>query len=222
MQSITAEQSRAARRELGLSQADVTNALGFNRQYLSDFETGFSTRLTDAQLKKLCAFYQAKIQEANSQGEEISIPFNKPEPERAPAPKVEAVRAKRLAFPVADNVSDETLAATLNTISDNDHRLAELLVLVPEREKGIFGDGDYTEDALAQFREAFSLLATNYLLIRAATGWPALGLSASNINLAGDTLLAKVIGEFKSAFDQAGLLTELAPEQEDQDAKASA
>ena len=62
MQSITAQQSRDARRELGLSQADVTKALNFNRQYLSEFETGFSKRLTDAQLNKLRTFYESKIQ----------------------------------------------------------------------------------------------------------------------------------------------------------------
>lgn len=57
MSLITAQQSRDARRELSLSQTDVTKALDLNRQYLSEFETGFSTRLTNAQLKKLRKFY---------------------------------------------------------------------------------------------------------------------------------------------------------------------
>ncbi len=82
MQPITAQQSRDARRELGLSQADVTNALDFNRQYLSEFETGFSTRLTNAQLKKLRTFYEEKISEANNNGEGITLTFGKDEHEK--------------------------------------------------------------------------------------------------------------------------------------------
>ncbi len=82
MKSITAQQSRDARRELGLSQADVTKALELNRQYLSEFETGFSTRLTNAQLKKLRAFYEDKITEANANGEDITLTFGEPETEK--------------------------------------------------------------------------------------------------------------------------------------------
>lgn len=40
---LTPEQSRRARREFGLSQADVAAVIGVNRVYISDFENGGST-----------------------------------------------------------------------------------------------------------------------------------------------------------------------------------
>ena len=50
----------------------ITNALVFTRQYISEFETGFSTRLTNAQLKKLRTYYEEKIADANNNGEDIT------------------------------------------------------------------------------------------------------------------------------------------------------
>ena len=156
MNPITAQQSRDARRELGLSQTDVTKALDLNRQYVSEFETGFSTRLTNAQLKKLRAFYEEKITEANNNGEDIAITFGLADADKAPA-TLESFTAKRITFPVADEVSDETFNSTLNTISENDKLLVGLLTSTVVRDRAIFGSGELSQITLQALREAFSL-----------------------------------------------------------------
>lgn len=67
---ITPDQCRAARRELGLSQADVSAETGVNRVYVSDFENGGTNRLTAGQKRKLAVFLKAKYQEALDAGED--------------------------------------------------------------------------------------------------------------------------------------------------------
>lgn len=75
MSAITPNQSREARRELGISQADVAGAISVNRVYVSDFESGNLIRLTNAQLRKLRAFYESKIEEARANGDDIAVVF---------------------------------------------------------------------------------------------------------------------------------------------------
>lgn len=204
MDNITAQQSRDARRELGLSQADVTKALDFNRQYLSEFETGFSTRLTNAQLKRLRSYYEEKIEEANENGESITLKFG--EISEKSIAKLETFQAKRITYPVDESVSDATFIATLNKISANDKTLALLLTNAIERNGAIFGECELTETTLSQLRECFTLLSANYLMLRTITGWPELGLSASNDSLTDNTVLSLMMNEVKPSFEQAGLL----------------
>lgn len=206
---INADQSRQARREFGLSQADVAEATGLKRQYLSEFESETALRFTASQLRKLRAFYEKKLKEALADGEEIELVFGEGEVNPASTPaKVEAFATKRFVFPVADEVSDDTLAATLTTISENDKRLAAMLSQVAKRSDSLFGDGEYAESTLQAFRDAFSLLAANYLLIRTVGGWPEIGLAAANISMATDTVLAGIISGARETFEQAGLLGE--------------
>jgi transcriptional regulator with XRE-family HTH domain len=216
--SITAQQSRDARRELGLSQADITNALGFTRQYISEFETGFSTRLTNAQLKKLRTFYEDKIKAANESGEDIALSFDAPETDK-PASRIETYTSKRITFPVDDNVSDATFAATLDTIHNNDKTLVTLLNSVADRSDAMFGAGDLNENTLTNLRECFTLLSANYLMLRSITGWPQLGLSASNENLSSNTVLALMMNEVKASFEKAGLVSDKSDEAENEGAQ---
>jgi len=119
---IIPSQSREARRELGISQADVASAISVNRVYVSDFESGNLIRLTNAQLRKLRAFYEVKIEEARANGDEIDLAFGEKEAETA-TPRIETFSAKQFAFPVGKDVSDEVIAATLTTIGQIDKKL---------------------------------------------------------------------------------------------------
>lgn len=206
MEFITAQQSRDARRELGLSQTEVAKALDFNRQYLSEFETGFSTRLTNSQLNKLRSFYEEKITEANAEGEVISIKFGA---DALPASSlvVETFQSKRVVYPVDDSVSDEVLESTKSAIAKNDAHLVELLTGQAEFKDSFFDSdaGIPTEDTLSKLRECFSLLAANYLMLRSISGWEETGLTASNENLANNTLLWLILNEVRESFDQAGI-----------------
>lgn len=183
MTIITADQSRQARRELGLSQADVAEATGLKRQYLSEYEGGTAQRFTASQLRKLRSFYESKIAEAVAAGDEITLTFGTDDDGQAAdgksAASVETVKAKRFFFPVADEISDETLSSTLATIRANDKKLSDLLTLAAERKEVLFGigEGDYTKDVQQTFRDAFSLISINYLMVRAVGGWPEIGLA---------------------------------------------
>lgn len=207
MQTITPDQSRQARRELGLSQADVAEATGFKRQYVSEFESGTAQRFTPSQLRKLRTLYEGKLAEAREAGEQIDLTFGSEDtaPETI-APTIETVKTKRFHFPVDDLVSDDTLASVLSTIRANDHKLSDLLTQEVVRNDGIFGSGDFTEETLQALRDSLSLLACNYLMVRAVSGWPEIGLSASNDNITGNQVLSAILGSMRGTFETAGLI----------------
>jgi len=205
MTIITPTQSREARRELGISQADVATAVGINRAYVSDYESGNINRLTNGQLRKLRSHYEEKIAAAKEAGDEIEITFGGAEPELLPI-RVEQVAASQCVFPIGKGVSEEAVASTLATIADIDKKLSKLLNTVAKRETVFLGSGSFSEETLAAFREAFSLLASNYLLIRTVGGWPEIGLSAGNMNIAENSVLAELFNEVGPYFEQAGLI----------------
>lgn len=202
---ITPAQSREARRELGVSQADVATAVGINRAYVSDYESGNLNRLTNGQLRKLRSHYEEKIAEAKEAGDEIEITFGEAEPEMLPI-RIEQVASSQCVFPIGKGVSDEAVASTLATIAGIDKKLSSLLNTLAARESAFFGAGEFSEETLATFREAFSLLACNYLLIRTVGGWPEIGLGAGNMNVAENSVLAELLKEVAPYFEQAGLI----------------
>lgn len=205
MPVVTPDQSRQARRELGLSQADVETGTGLKRQYLSEFESGTSNRFTRSQLRKLVEFYSAKIDEARAAGDEIEVTFDDDEPAQ-PVPTVDVAKVKRFHFPVDDAVPDEVVDSVLSAIRINDRKLADVMIQEAVRDDGFFGSGDFTEKTLQALRDALSLLACNYLMVRAVTGWPEIGLSASRDSIADNTVLSAIIGSVQEQFEAAGLL----------------
>lgn len=205
MSLVTPDQSRQARRELGLSQADVEAGTGLKRQYLSEFEAGTSNRFTRSHLRKLVDFYTEKIEAARAAGDEITVTFGEGEADK-PVVAIEAAKVKRVAFMVADEVSGDTLVAVRATMAENDRKLADLLTREAKRDDGFLGSGEFTEESLEAMRGAMSLLACNYLMVRAVSGWPEIGLSASNDNLAGNTVLATILGSVRDQFEAAGLV----------------
>ncbi len=178
MQNITAQQSRDARRELGLSQADVTKALGFNRQYISEFETGFSTRLTNTQLKKLRTFYEDKITETNASGEKITLTFGEAEAEKSSStPTVadpanpEGVQRTLLAvrhLAIDQSLNNEQVINILKKVAANDLEAESLLNEKVER--GVFSD--WSERTDSYLKQVFGLFAANYVLMRHLQGRP--------------------------------------------------
>lgn len=208
---ITADQCRTARRELGLSQADVANAVGINRQYVSEFETGYSNRITAAQLRKLRAFYESKIQEAIADGEEIALTFGEPDtPEEnqktatSPTPLQAAAAAPYRFWPVYLEVDQPIAIKVLGMMQDNDARIAVLLQQSAEKDDGFLGDGEFTEGTKDALQETFSLLSLNYALLRSLSGWPALGLTPSAEDP--QTLRDVIFSTFQAQFEEAGLI----------------
>jgi len=190
---ITADQSRAARRELGLSQADVATAVGINRQYISEYETGYSNRITTVQQRKLRQFYEAKIQEAADNGEEISLVFGNtdaidepqqaiasPDPiaSTAPVSDPEGIQRAVLAIrhlAIDPSITREKISAILEKIEANDQDAIALLKT--KAESGIFSD--WSEETDAMLKEIFGLFAANYVLMRHMQGRPLVALANS-------------------------------------------
>lgn len=209
---ITPDQSRTARRELGVSQADVASALNLNRQYLSEFENGHTSRLTSNQLRKLRTFYEEKIAEAKANGDDIDITFGE-NPPKEPPPKVELFSAKRISLSVADDVPVQVLGSTLDLVQDNDARLAVLLQQQVAHEDGFMGSGEFTSDTIDAMQEIFALLSLNYVLYRTLGGWPALKLSAGPDNL--QTLSDLIFDTYRPQLEAAGLVTPPAQQSEE-------
>ena len=105
-----------------------------------------------------------------------------------------------------DAISDETLSAVLTSIRTNDRKLAGLLAQEATRDEGFFGSGELTEETLQALRDSMSLLACNYLMVRALGGWPDVGLSAATDNVLGNTVLSAIIDSARDTFEVAGLI----------------
>lgn len=215
MAVVSPDQSRQARRELGLSQADVEAGTGLKRQYLSEFESGTSNRFTRSQLRKLVDFYNAKIEEARAAGDEIEVTFDDDEAAQI-VPTVDVAKVKRFHFPVDDAVPDDVVDSVLAAIRANDRKLADILVQEAVRDDGFLGSGDFPEKALQALRDAHTLLACNYLMVRAVTGWPEIGLSASSDSITGNTVLSAIIGSVQEQFEAAGLLRKEQPSEHEE------
>ena len=205
MSIISPTQSREARRELGISQADVATALGISRPYISDFESGNLIRLTNNQLRKLRTHYEEKIAAAKEAGDEIEIAFGDAAPEVVTL-RFESATEKKLVLGSSNDVSDEVVSSVMATITDNDKEVSAILNSIATRDQAIFGEGGLSEETLGNLRQAFSLLAGNYLLVRSIGGWPEIGLSAANMNIADNSLLQLVIKNAEQQFIQAGLI----------------
>lgn len=205
MSIISPTQSREARRELGISQADVATALGISRPYISDFESGNLIRLTNNQLRKLRSHYEEKIAAAKEAGDEIEIFFGDSTPEVVSI-RAQSFTEKNLVFGSSNDASDDVVSSVMATIADNDKELSAILNLIATRDHAIFGEGGLSEETLSNLRQAFSLLAGNYLLVRSIGGWPEIGLSAANMNIADNSLLQLVIKNAEQQFIHAGLI----------------
>lgn len=214
MPVITPEQSRTARRELAISQADVATAVSINRAYVSDFESGNLNRLTNSQLKKLRAFYESAIEEANANGDEIDLSFGEENIAPETKERIESNAASRVVIPVDPEVSDETVRTINRVKAENRKKLADLLTTKAERDDALFGDGELTEGTLKLLREAFSRLATNELLTMSVCGWPEVGIAAGKVPITDDTVLSLIVGDARDAFIQAGLISEDVTESE--------
>lgn len=187
MQSITAQQSRDARRELSLSQADVTKALGFNRQYLSEFETGFSKRLTDAQLKKLRTFYETKIAEANTNGESITITFGDSSIQKSSTDNTantsidhENIHRTMLAvrhLTIDPKLSNTQIQAILEKIYIYDAEAEE--ALSQKAVRADFSDFDWRKKTEDSLKQVFGSFAASYVLMRHLQGRPMVILEQS-------------------------------------------
>ncbi len=159
---ITAEQSRAARFQTGLTQANVIEESGLPGHKLKNFETGrfvpdmpFLEALRDYYAQKGIDFAETAT----------SAPL--PTTPQARAPGGSMVQpVSRMCFYVSDKIAPETVDQMLERMDLNDERIASLLQ--SPLKKGFLGN--YDESTEDKQRELFGAMAENYLLFRMLQG----------------------------------------------------
>ncbi len=167
LQPITAAQSRAARYQLGLTQADVIKQSSLPGHKLKQFESGrFVPDMPF--LQKLADFYT---------GLDVDLSDVTTDPSPAPAP-VPAPVAKpganmvrpvhRPHFYVAETVTPELLDACLERMHANDERINE--ILGKDLRFGLMGS--YQEQTVTEQQEIFGAMAEGYLIFRLLQGNP--------------------------------------------------
>lgn len=171
---ITPDQCRAARRELGLSQADVAAETGLNRVYISSFEQGGTERLTENQQRKLAGFLKIKHQEALDNGEDIRLTFGEHEdPEDDTTKSCAALRSAQISclhFAISPDIPKPDLLKIIRQMEDNEARLGELLGK-DAKEAGLFGMGSQWDgETEADMQEVIGLMASNFVLFSLAQG----------------------------------------------------
>lgn len=158
---LTAEQSRAARFELGLTQANVIEQSELPSHKLKQFETG--RFIPDAAfLQSLREFYQGKGIEFN-EAETKSTNVDTPKPAHGVG-IVAPMQTSR--FVVDPALPQEQVDSILERMDNNDARIAELMNR--KLESGLLSS--YSSQTEADTQELYGLMAENYLLFRTLQG----------------------------------------------------
>lgn len=162
-QPITAEQSRASRFQLGLTQANVIEQSGLPGYKLKQFETGrFVPDMPF--LQKLAEFYTSKGIDLS---EAVPMPVDAV-PTVPVKPGADMVRVMhRPGFYISDSVTPEVLDTCLERMHENDKRIEQLLA-TPLKTK-LFG-GEHSDETVAQHQELFGALGENYLIFLGLQG----------------------------------------------------
>lgn len=152
---ITGDQSRAARFQLGLTQANVIEESGLPGHKLKNFETGrFVPDMPF--LENLRDFYTYK-----------GVDLDARQPDTKPATGSAMVRpVSRMCFYVSDQIADDVVDQVLGRMDANDERIAAIL----RSPVGIGFFSDFSEETEAKQRELFGAMAECYLLFRILQG----------------------------------------------------
>jgi len=158
---ITAEQSRATRFQLGLTQANVIEQGELAGHKLKNFETGrFIPDM--AFLQALREFYEERgIDFLDTDTKQASTDLEKPVPGTGIVAQMHTNR-----FVVDQALSQEQVDSFLERMDSNDKQVAELMNRTLE--SGFLSS--YSEQTDADTKELYGLMAENYLLFRALQG----------------------------------------------------
>lgn len=189
--SLTPDLSKAARRELGLSQNDVIKATGIQAYRLKQWEArGLSVELTD--LKMLCEFYAGQGVDLDELAQHIGQVQGPPAPSGGDKLPEGIIRTPRPGLIFSERLAADEQDRLMERVETNDDRIGELVKTKIER--GGFG-GDITEESQQQVQELFGAMAENYLIYRLLQG-------RNIIEASRPTKEARTVGEFVSQWMQ--------------------
>ena len=197
--TLTPELSKAARRELNLTQNNVVAETGIQAYKLKQFEAGrFRPDMTC--LRQLREFYEghginfaeleAHTSAARVEGELVAPP---PRPGITPNP--------RPGFFITEHLSPGQIDRLLTRMEDNDDQIGELVKAKIDRGFG----GGMSEQSSQQVEELFGLMAENHLIFRLLQG-------RNIVQPSRPTKEARTVGEFVSQWAQESpVFDDLAP-----------
>lgn len=195
---VTAEQSRAARFQLGLTQANVIEESGLPGHKLKNFETGrFVPDMPF--LESLRDYYAGKGIDFT---ETVTASVSAPAQEAVSAPGSAMVKpVSRMCFYVSDQLAQDVVDNILERMDSNDERIAG--ILQSPVKAGLLGD--YTEETEVKQRELFGAMAENYLCFRLLQGR---NIVASAPKGVAPATHADLLATFFAASPLAGLATQ--------------
>lgn len=201
-QPLTSEQSRAARRELALSQKDVITQTGVQAYKLKQFEAG-SFRPDVATLKKLRDFYESQGVNFDELDAYINggSPTARVDVPAEPAPlKPGYTHTPRPGFLVSADLPATVIDGLMSDMEESDDRIAEIVKSTCQT--GLFGG--MTDATEASVQELFGHLAANHLRFRFLQGRNIIAPTRDE---------AKTVGDYLSQWAQGQGIAHVVPEQ---------
>lgn len=157
---ITADQSRRARRALGITQAKLAQETGLNLTLIKHFETYRIDSPPQDFQTRLIAYYSEngvnvlEFTVTDFEHNKVSQNF------------VKSVDVARTSFLVSDKLKDSEIESFLERMDSNDERILQLLKT--STSKGFFGG--HSEETMAESRELFAAMAENHMIFRCLQG----------------------------------------------------
>lgn len=198
--ALTKEDFEVALVSQRLSVSEIARETGIPRHVVSHFRN-YGDGMKPEQVAKLRGYLES-----------LGVEFTDEEtPTREAVPSVNSLNPHlgiglkvEHHFPISNNIPDEVIREALYIMEENDARLVLLLQTKLERNGGIFGNGDLTEEAKATLQETFALLAGNYITFRMLRGWPALNVQPTTDKP--ETVRDMVLQTFMQPLIDAGLI----------------
>lgn len=199
--TLTKEDFEAALVTLRLSVSEVSRESGIPRHVVSHFRN-YGDGLKPEQAARLRDWLESKGVEFT---DEVDAPARRSVPGMDSLnPQLSVGLKVEHHFPISNNVPDEVIREALYIMEENDARLVLLLQTKLERNGGLFGNEDLTDEAKATLQETFALLAGNYITFRMLRGWPALNVQPSTEKP--ETVRDMVLQTFMQPLIDAGLI----------------
>jgi hypothetical protein len=180
--SLSAELSRQARRQLGLSQRDVIDGTGLPAYKLKQWEArGLDIGVAD--LRLIRDFYTSVAEARGMTFDEIEAHFNAQKGvDIAANPATMGV--SRLGFLIAPNLGAEVVDKLMSDMESSDERIAE--IVKSGVQSGLFGGLSSETETLVQ--ELFGHLAANHLRFRCLQGRNIIAATRDEARTVGDHL----------------------------------
>nr|WP_316641761.1 hypothetical protein [uncultured Roseateles sp.] len=180
--ALTAELSKLARRQLGLSQKDVIEGTGLPSYKLKQWEArGLDINVSD--LRTLRDFYVSAADEKGLSFDEIEAGFYAPKPTQTGDDSPNGA-VSRCGFLVSPKLSPEVVDQLMGDMETSDERIAELVKTGVK--SGVFGG--MTAETETMVQELFGHLAANHLRFRCLQGRNIIAATRDEAETVGDHL----------------------------------